>query len=375
MNFVAVGTRQIIAAMRRESLLVVLALGAVFAAAQHPNAVSGYPALVDWPTIEVLTGLLLLTQGLEASGILARLARYLVARAPHERGVALMMVASAAILSSIVTNDVALFVVVPLTLSIAATARLPTARLVIFEALAVNAGSCLSPVGNPQNLFLWQRSGTSIIGFVAAMAPLCALCVAALFLLTFAAFPRRSLHLTASAAAPVNTRILALSGLPYLPFLVLADFHHTAIALACVGIIFILGARSVLARVDWPLLGVFILMFIDLRLLAAQPWVHAAITDAAPLQRGHLYWLGIVFSQLISNVPASILLAQYSHDWHTLAVGVNIGGFGLAIGSLASIIALRLLGQPRAWLTFHAWSIPFLVGIAAIVYSWLSFSS
>lgn len=374
MDFVAVGVRQIISAVRRESLLFVLALGAIFAAAQNPNAVSGYPALVDWPTIQALAGLLILTQGLAASGVLARLARYLVARAPHQRGLALIMVAAAAILSSIVTNDVALFVVVPLTLSVATTACLPTTRLVIFESLAVNAGSCLSPVGNPQNLFLWQRSGVSIIEFMAAMAPLCALCLAALFLLTLAAFPRRPLQLTASGTTPINGRILALSGLPYLPFLVLADFHHTAIALAFVIAIFIVGARSVLARVDWPLLVVFILMFIDLRLLAAQPWVHAAVTRAAPLQSEHLYGLGIVFSQLISNVPASILLAQYSNDWHTLAVAVNIGGFGLAIGSLASLIALRLLGQPRAWLAFHAWSVPFLVGIAAIVYSWLSFS-
>jgi len=374
MHLVATAARRIADAVRHDYLLWVLAAAAASAAASDPRAISGYPALVDWPTVEALAGLLILTQGLEASGALTALARYLVARIGDQRRMALVLIASAAVLSMIVTNDVALFALVPLTLSIAASAHLPTVRLVVFEALAVNAGSCLSPVGNPQNLFLWQRSGTSLLGFVAAMAPLCALCLATLILVTLMAFRGRPIQITAALATPIEPRTLALSAFPYVPFLVLTDLHHATIALAIIAILFTLGARRVLAHVDWSLVVVFILMFIDLRLLAAQPWIHAAIAQLGPGQPGHLYWIGIALSQLISNVPASILLAQYSHDWRTLAVAVNVGGFGIAIGSLASLIALRMLGQRRAWIAFHAWSVPFLVAIAAIVYSWLSFS-
>jgi Na+/H+ antiporter NhaD/arsenite permease-like protein len=72
---------------------------------------------------------------------------------------------------------------------------------------------------------------------------------------------------------------------------------------------------------------------------------------------------------VVSNVPAAILLAEYSHDWRTLAWGVNIGGFGFILGSLANLIALRLLGEKNAWGTFHLWSVPFFLVMGAV--AWL----
>ena len=78
----------------------------------------------------------------------------------------LLLAASAALLSALVTNDVSLFLLVPLTRVLATQAHLPLARLVVLEALAVNAGSALTPIGNPQNLFLWHRSGESFLGFM-----------------------------------------------------------------------------------------------------------------------------------------------------------------------------------------------------------------
>ena len=77
--------------------------------------------------------------------------------------------------------------------------------------------------------------------------------------------------------------------------------------------------------------------------------------------RGGLFTAAVLLSQLISNVPAAILLAEFSSDWRLLAWGVNVGGFGLAIGSLANLIALRLAGEPGLWLRFHVWSIPVLL--------------
>ena len=85
----------------------------------------------------------------------------------------------------------------------------------------------------------------------------------------------------------------------------------------------------------------------------------------------HLYWAGIGVSQIISNVPAAILLAEYSHDWPMIAFAVSVGGFGTLIGSLANLIALRMLGDRRAWWVFHAYSMPFLLAAAGIVYAWL----
>ena len=101
-------------------------------------------------------------------------------RIHSERALAFLLVGLAAGLSTLLTNDVALFAVVPLALSLHKLAPLPIKRLVIFIALAVNAGSILTPLGNPQNLFLWQTSGVSFGAFVWALAPLCAALMAML---------------------------------------------------------------------------------------------------------------------------------------------------------------------------------------------------
>lgn len=129
--------------------------------------------------------------------------------------------------------------------------------------------------------------------------------------------------------------------------------------------------RRVLARIDWGLLLVFILIFIDLRVIAAAEPVRMLLGSANVGSPVHLFLVAIGASQLISNVPAAILLAQY-HDWRVLAYGVNVGGAGLAIGSLASIIALRMTGERRAWLVFHVYAIPFLLLTGAAVLAWVA---
>ena len=119
-----------------------------------PFSLRQLPAAVDWSTILTLGGLLMLTKGIEASGYFDVLGRRLVQRFQSERSLALFLTAAAALLSTFLTNDVALFILVPLTLTLRRYSSLPIARLVIFEALAVNAGSLLTPIGNPQNILL-----------------------------------------------------------------------------------------------------------------------------------------------------------------------------------------------------------------------------
>jgi Na+/H+ antiporter NhaD/arsenite permease-like protein len=129
---------------------------------------------VNWKTIGALAGLMLLSRGLEASGLIDRAGRMIVGQLRSERGLAMALVLFAAALSAVVTNDVALFVTVPLTLALSRRVPLPVGRLAIFQALAVNAGSTVSPVGNPQNLFLWQASGAGFGEFLLTMLPLAA---------------------------------------------------------------------------------------------------------------------------------------------------------------------------------------------------------
>jgi di/tricarboxylate transporter len=353
------------------TLLAVLAVLTLLAPAQIAN----YPSLVDWPTMAALTGLLLLTKGVENSGALHRMGRWAIARVNTERSAALCLVLAAALLSTLLTNDVALFVVIPLTLGMCRITTLPATRLVVFEALAVNAGSALTPIGNPQNLFLWQLSRAPFGHFVAHMLPLVAVLMGLLLALTIAAFPARPMHVRFDENAPPLDRALLITALLlYLPFLVLADLHQAPWALAALTLILLAVRPRVLPQIDWGLLLVFILMFIDLRLLAGQSVVRGWMNQLDLVQPRHLFWAGVGASQIISNVPAAIALAEYSRDWQVIAYGVNIGGFGFMVGSLANLIALRMAGDRKAWLSFHAYSVPFLAissGVGYVLLYWL----
>ena len=348
--------------------MLVLALPLLVAVSDLPWRT--YGTLVDLPTLAALTGLLLLTKAVELSGGLQRLGQWLVLAMATERRAALGLVPAAALLSMVLTNDVALFVVVPLTLGMGRLAPVPVVRLVVFEALAVNTGSALTPIGNPQNLFLWQLSHESFAAFTLQMLPLVAGLMAVLLAWTALAFRGRPLVLHSEAATvPVDRPLLWTALALYIPFLVLTDRHQALWAMAAVAVV-VGGLRpAVLRQLDWGLLLVFVLMFVDLRLLAGLAPVRGLMAGQDLLHGPTLFWLGVAGAQLISNVPAAIVLAEYTQNWRVMAWAVNVGGYGVMLGSLANLIALRLLGDPRGWRVFHAHALPFLA--VACGWAWL----
>jgi Na+/H+ antiporter NhaD/arsenite permease-like protein len=359
-------------ALKRDYLLQVLLVAGIILLLLRPVGVGTLAALVDWPTIAALSGLLVLTKGVERSGFFHRLGFHLITLEHSERKLAFFLVASSALLSTVLTNDIALFIVVPLTLSLHGMAALPTTRLVVFEALAVNAGSALTPVGNPQNLFLWQRSGLSFHAFVVQMLPLAVVLLAVLAVMTAMAFPGRRVDATEDAEPPALDRsLLAWSVALYPLFIIAADLRHAATGLLALVAVYAVLRRSVLMRVDWALIAAFVLMFVDLRLLAQHDLVRELVARAGVAEPRNLFLAGVGISQLVSNVPAAILLAEHSDDTRLIAYAVDVGGFGLAIGSLANLIALRMLRSRRAWLVFHGFSLPFLLASTVLVYLWL----
>lgn len=354
--------------LSRDQFFLVL-LGALFLFSVFgPDRIARYPSLVDWPTLAAMTGLLLLTKGLELSGALHRLGRTLIEWMRTERAAALCLVLVAALLSTVLTNDVALFVVVPLTLSISKLTGMPSTKLIVFEALAVNVGSTLTPIGNPQNIFLWQMSRMSFGDFVWHQLPLVAAMLGALLVLTAFAFGTRSFEIQDHEARPLDRALLSVSLLLYVPFLIATDLHLAGWAALALLLMFAVLRPRVLADLDWGLLLVFALMFIDLRLLSGLDVVKQLMLGLGLQDPVHLYLAGIGASQLLSNVPAAIALAEFSKDWGVLLYGVNVGGFGWMVGSLANLIALRMSGDRRAWVTFHLYAVPALCVAAAMGY-------
>lgn len=363
--------RKLISIATKEPVLSVLVVALIALQCLHPRPWVSLPGLIDWQTVLTLAGLLILTKAVELSGFLMWMAHRVVHHIHSERGLAFLLIGLAAALSTLLTNDVALFVVVPLTLSLNKLAPLPFKRLVIFIALAVNAGSILTPLGNPQNLFLWQTSGVSFGGFVAALAPLCAALMVMLYALAAVSFRGKPLDLSKDTDPhAVDRTLVSVAALLFVAFVLLADSHRAGIALTGIVLGFLIWRRDIVLKIDWLLLLIFVFMFVVLRSVAALPWVHQTVGQlglATPLRA---YAAGAVLSQAISNVPAAIMLAEFTRDWRALAFGVSVGGFGIAIGSLANLIAVRLSNERGIWLTFHLYALPFwLVGGA--VGGWL----
>ncbi len=328
------------------------------------------PGLVHWPTLAALAGLMVLSRGLEDSACLDRAGCWLLARVRGERRLAACLVLFSTLLAAVVTNDVALFIVVPLTLALRRVADLPLGRLVIFEALAVNAGSALSPIGNPQNLLLWQEAGVSFLDFALALLPLGLALLLVVLALVPLAFPSRRLALAdvAGQAPPLRRPLMWVSLAAYPVFLLLLESGAVIPALFAVLLLYAVYWRRVLLGVDWGLLLVFALMFVNLGLLAQLPWLQQ---QAVVLERGEeaVFLAGVLVSQLISNVPAAIFLGNFSDDWRALAWGVNVGGFGFALGSMANLIALRLARGHGLFRAFHFWSVPAL--LLSMLLGWL----
>jgi len=353
-----------------EKLLIGFGLLAIALAVIDPRPLATYQRWLQLPTLGGLLGLMICIQGIRDSGLVQHAAAALVERVHSLRGLGVLLVCATALLSMVLTNDVSLFLLVPLTVAIGGISNLPVARMVVLEALAVNAGSTLSPIGNPQNLLLWQYTHLHFAEFVHRMLPAFGTMFALVLLLTVVWMPRGRvvLHAQDIDGHPVSTVQALLSIAALASMVVMMEHNHAVLGALLLFVPFALLERGTLRRVDWLLLATFAAIFLGLGHFAELAWVQRGLEHLNLENPLTLYASGIVTSQLISNVPATVLLLRHAPDPMALAVAVNVGGFGVAIGSLANLIALRLAKQPRGARLFHEVSIPFLLVCAPLVY-------
>ena len=356
--------------LKSEWLLLVFGTLTILLALIDPQPLSSYQRWLQLPTLAGLMGLLIAIQGIRDSGLVQRAAVGVVARAHSLRGLGLLLVAATAILSMVLTNDVSLFLIVPLTVAIGAMSNLPVLRMVVLEALAVNAGSTLSPIGNPQNLLLWQHAKMPFLHFVLGMLPAAVVMFALLAAFTLLWLPRDSIELSREKmdSQTISRRLGFASMIALAGMVVVMEYDQAPLGAVALLVLFALLARAILARIDWLLLVTFAAIFLGLGHFAELPLIKHALDQLDFKQPLTVFIAGILASQLISNVPATVLLLDRAPDAIALAVAVNIGGFGLAIGSLANLIALRLAKQPHGLRLLHLVSIPFLLVSAPLAY-------
>ncbi len=331
--------------LRRERLLVLLAIVYAAEAVLTRGRALRVWEVADARAIAAVVSLILASRGLELSGGLSRLASLLAGlSAGRPLLFYVLLTLAAAGSATVAMNDGAAVVYAPVAVTASRIYGAEPGVAVAIVAIAVNAGSSASPVGNPQNIIIWHYYHVSPALFAKAMAPfaLAALLALAIYepALIRGATTREGLQQPPPVA--VDVRLLAVSFGLVVADSVLAWAGRQGEALALTLAVLAVAGREVLVATDYALLAVLTLLIVDSSAaLLLVPSHLLAGASRGPLE-AFLY--GALLSQAVSNVPATVMLAPHTTYWRSLAMGVNAGGVGLLQGSLANIIAVRVAG-------------------------------
>ena len=336
--------RSALAFMKKETVLTAAAALALLSMFLVPPDAQ-YAGYIDFDTLALLFSLMAVMKGYQRSGLFDRLGGRLLAHVRSTRGLLLALVFLPFISSMVITNDVALITFVPfalIVLRLSGQERL-LIPVVVMQTLAANLGSMLTPIGNPQNLYLYSRSGISFGGLCALMAPyvlLSGVCLAAVILVRRPAAVAVAGPGAASPARPPRADRTPLYCTALFALCLLALFDVLPpLAVAAVALAFLLLCdRPLLRAVDYSLLGTFVAFFIFIGNLGRMDAFRGALSAFIS---GREELAAVLASQVISNVPAALLLAGFTQDWADLIVGCNLGGLGTLIASMASLISYR----------------------------------
>ncbi len=313
-------------------------------------------SLLDLHLLSLFLVLILAVECLKRSGLVEAVVARALSRVRSERTLAAAAIVTTGVVSAMVTNDVALLLVVPFTLAFENVAPdFDPIRVVVLEIAAANLLGCVTPTGNPQNLLLFSRGGFTTASFLAAQLPWVAGMAVATLAVVPLLVPRRPLPAPPEAERPVEPR-LATAGLFLLSLQLLAisqAIPRLVPLVAAVPAAVLLGKG--LLKTDFTLLGVFSALFVGVEGLRRSALFEAldpvALLGTTP---AGFVLSGALLSQLVSNVPAAILLAPAAAQagggtlFTALLYGVNAGGCGTPIASLANLIGADLYLRGRA---------------------------
>jgi Na+/H+ antiporter NhaD/arsenite permease-like protein len=347
----------------------VLALAAVAMGRVSPAEV---PGLLDWRLLSLFFVLTIAVELGKDSDVFDLLVVKITRRVKSARGLAFALVGVTAMLSALLTNDVALFLVVPFTMLLRKVGELDPTPLVVLEVLSANLLGSLTPVGNPQNLFLYARGGFTPGAFFAAQLPFVAIAAACLAAAVVLLVPRRPL--TPPQAEPFDVDPLLAAGFAVLLATEAASLLGP-LPFAVPLVLSLAGALLLKRRVfeaDFSLVAVFAFLFVGVEGIERGLLYHALNPERIfGHQAGGLLLSGALLSQVVSNVPAALLLAPAAagrHGFVGLLYGVNAGACGSPVGAIANLIGAQLFAREggdarKFWKTFLAASGVILIAL------------
>lgn len=341
--------RKCIAFVKKETVLsIALILAVISSLIILPDA--EYLDYIDFRTLGILFSLMAVMAGLQKIGVFGRIAGKLLEKVKSIRALVLILVLLCFFFSMVITNDVALITFVPFTFTVlkmtgAEQVKKLAVPVVVMQTIAANLGSMLTPIGNPQNLYLYGQSGMGLGEFVWMMLPYSVLSLVLLIIWCF--FQKGGTvsvgAMTGKDSVSAHTKELAV----YLLLFVCCLLTVARVVPCGITIILVIAAvlrvdRQVLARVDYALLMTFVGFFVFIGNMGRIPAFSSFLES---MIAGHEVMTAVISSQVISNVPAALLLSGFTDNYPALIVGTNLGGLGTLIASMASLISFKYMGQ------------------------------
>ena len=330
---------------------------------------------IDFKVLILLFNLMVVVAAFKELKVLDSIAIGLLKKCNTYTSISLALVFITFISSMIVTNDVALITFVPLSIVIARKANINVLKIVIFQTLAANLGSSFTPMGNPQNLFIYSFYNLSPIDFFKITLPIVVLAVLFLVLLVFKD-KKMNLSLDLEDVKIDNKRDVYLFGGLFL-IILLSVFHvidYKVTFLITVIMVLILN-KKLFSQVDYSLLITFIGFFIFVGNISTMDVVKNFMEGILNSPKS-TFLASVLSSQVISNVPATMLLSGFTNHFKELLLGVNIGGMGTLIASLASVISYKIyaseFGNDNYMKSFTFYNILGLVIFVPIAYIFIA---
>lgn len=306
-----------------------------------------YFEYIDFRTLGLLFCLMVVMAGFNNMGVFRFVAENMLSKVKTTSGLSLILGLLCFFSSMIITNDVALITFVPFTVTALKLSNKMDKLIwiVTVETIAANLGSMLTPIGNPQNLYLFSTFNMSFNDFVSTILPYAIL---SLFLVILSClfvgkckieskknedkYEFSKLHIIIYGILFALALLTVFRVIPYL------------ITVFITIITILILDRKVISKVDYSLLFTFIFLFIFIGNLGEIKPISEFLKS---IVNGNEVLVGVISSQVFSNVPAAILLSKFTENAKDLLIGVNLGGLGTLIASMASLISFKFVAKEK----------------------------
>ena len=308
-----------------------------------------YLNYIDFRTLALLFCLMAVMAGLQKSGVFNMLAEKMLKRVRGIKSLTFILVMLCFFFSMFITNDVALITFVPFTFTVLNMLdEAEKNRLIIpviaMQTIAANLGSMLTPIGNPQNLYLHGISGLGVGEFIALMLPytVISFLILAVWIMVRQGKGSVKINFTEGATIRDKKKIVVYLAAFVVCLLTVARVIDYKMTLLLVIALVSIADYRIFAKVDYTLLLTFAAFFVFIGNMGRIPVFENYIKSVVD---GRECITAVLSSQLISNVPAALLLSGFTDNFRQLIVGVNLGGLGTLIASMASLISFKMLGR------------------------------